>query len=232
MMSVSPQPRLADLHPPLRDVVAAALRQMVLSGQIAPGSRLVEDRLAELLGVSRNPIREAIRVLAAEGFVEVTPRRGACVASLNGSDAEDLFDVRMALEPVGARLAARHRNPASVAELRRLLNEARAATEANELDALADLNTLFHTRVVELGGNRYLAGLAGPMIKRGQWLFRHSASARAPHSWLEHQGMLEAIAAGDEEAAEAEARSHVAAARRSFRALADRSANDSESVKI
>lgn len=90
----------------MREVVAAELRRLILSGEVAPGSRLVEDRLAERLGVSRNPVREAIRVLSSEGFIEVIPRRGACVALLSGPAAEDLFDVRMALEPVAARLAA------------------------------------------------------------------------------------------------------------------------------
>jgi DNA-binding GntR family transcriptional regulator len=74
---------------------------------------------------------------------------------------------------------------------------------------------------VALGGNEYLSGMAQPMIKRAQWLFRQSAATRAPHSWLEHQDLLEAVASGDEGRAEAEARRHVAAARRSFRALAE-----------
>lgn len=213
--------RLADLHPPLRDVVAGELRRLILSGELAPGSRLVEDRLAEQLGVSRNPIREAIRVLAPEGFIEVMPRRGACVARLSVLDAENLFDVRMALEPVGARLAARRASPEGCERLRQILGQAREATEAGQLDLLADLNSDFHGTVVQVGGNDYLTGLAEPMIKRAQWLFRHNAATRAPHSWLEHQELLEAIASGDEEAAEAEARRHVLAARRAFRALAD-----------
>ena len=213
--------RLGDLHPPLRDVVAADLRRLILTGLIEPGSRLIEDRLAERLGVSRNPVREAIRVLATEGFVEQSPRRGACVARLGISDAEDIFEVRMALEPVGTRLAARHSSPEGVADLGAVLDQAKAAADAGDLDVLADLNTAFHHRVVALGGNDYLTAIAGPMIKRAQWVFRRSAPARAPHSWLEHLGVLKAIAAGDEEAAETEARNHIEAARRSFRARND-----------
>ncbi len=220
-MGVPAEPhRLGDAYPSLGAAVAAELRRLILSGAVAPGSRLVEDRLAERLGVSRNPVREAMRGLAAEGFIVVTPRRGAFVARLTAQDAEEIFDVRMALEPVGARLAARRCDPRGLMSLRNVLAQAKAATEAGELDFLADLNSAFHTRVVELGGNAYLTGLAAPMIKRAQWLFRHTAAARSAHSWLEHQGLLEAIASGDEEAAEAEARSHVAAARRSMRALA------------
>lgn len=211
--------RLADLHPPLRDLAATELRRLILSGELSPGSRLVEDRLAERLGVSRNPIREALRVLATEGFVEVLPRRGACVAQLSPADAEDLFEVRMALEPVGARLAARRSTTEGVGELRLILGRSQAATEAGELDLLADLNTAFHCAVVALGGNGYLSSITEPMVRRAQWVFRHGAATRAPHSWSEHRDLLEAVASGDEGAAEAEARRHVAAARRSFREM-------------
>ncbi|GAC1537261.1 MAG: GntR family transcriptional regulator [Acidimicrobiales bacterium] len=216
----TPGVRLADLHPPLREVVAAELRRLILSGEIAPGSRLIEDRLAERLGVSRNPVREAIGVLASEGFVESIPRRGACVARLSVSAGEDLFDVRMALEPVGARLAARRGDPTGLEALEHVLEQARAATDAGALDVLADLNSAFHAGVIKLGANDYLSAIAEPMIKRAQWLFRPGAATRAPHSWVEHRELLEAIRSGDEEGAEAEARRHVAAARRSFRALA------------
>ncbi len=99
---------LGEAHLPLRSVVQDELRRMILSGELPPGSRLVEDRLAERLGVSRNPVREAIRVLSAEGFVEVLPRRGAVVASMGQAEVAELFDARMALETLAARLAAPH----------------------------------------------------------------------------------------------------------------------------
>ncbi len=212
-------------HLPLRDVVAAELRRLILCGELHPGDRLVEDRLAERLGVSRNPVREALAVLAAEGFVEVQAHKGACVARLCAVDAEDLYEVRLALEPVGARLAAGGVTGDGVAALRALLAQSWTATENGELDRLSDLNTAFHCTVMELSGNGYLSGLAEPMIKRAQWLFRHSAAARAPHSWTEHQELLEAIAAGDEAAAQAAAYRHVLSARSSFRDLTARPAD-------
>jgi DNA-binding GntR family transcriptional regulator len=92
-------------HRPLRDVVATEMRRLILDGTLQPGERLIEDRLAEQLGVSRNPVREAIRVLEAEGFLDVTARRGSFVATLSAKQAADLFEIRLALEP----LAAPHR---------------------------------------------------------------------------------------------------------------------------
>lgn len=216
-MTSSPgRPLLGSTHLPLRDVVATEMRRQILDGDLAPGDRLIEDRLAEQLGVSRNPVREALRVLSAEGFVEVSARRGAFVASLSADEAVNLFDVRLALEPLGARLAAQYVTAASVATLSAILDAARIATDDGNLDALSNLNTDFHAQVFAIGRNAYLASLATPMVKRSQWMFRHSALRRAPHSWTEHRGLIEAIRAGDEELAESEARAHVLAARTSF----------------
>jgi DNA-binding GntR family transcriptional regulator len=215
---------LGGAHLPLRDLVTRELRRRILVGDLAPGERLVEERLAELLGVSRNPVREAMRVLAAEGFVEVTPRRGAAVARLSAGEAEELFDVRMALEGLAARLAARKRSPGAIERLRSLLERARAAVDTGDLSGVADLNTEFHAAVVDAAGNAYLNLVVEPMLRRAQWVFLQTADARAPHSWTEHVGLLDAIVAGDEAAAEEHAMAHVAAARESYLAAVTRTA--------
>lgn len=207
-------------HQPLRSLVCEELRRLVITGELAPGTRLVEDRLAARLGVSRNPVREALQTLASEGFVELLPRRGAVVAQVTAEQAEELFDVRMALESLAARLAARNASPAQVAHLQAVLETARVATEAGELDVLAGCNTEFHRSVVSASGNDYLSLLVAPMARRVQWVFRASAASRAPHSWTEHEALLQAIADGDEEYAGVLARAHVAAARASYRRLA------------
>ena len=209
-------------QPPLRRLVSDELRRLVITGELPPGTRIVEDRLAARLGVSRNPVREALQALAAEGFVDILPRRGAVVAQGTQEEAEDLFDVRAALEPLAARLAARRSDGAGHERLRDVLQRARRATDEGELDQLAACNTAFHSLVVELSGNDYLALLVAPMALRVQWVFRTSAASRAPHSWTEHEELLRAIAAGDEDYAEAVARSHVAAARASYREVRPR----------
>lgn len=207
-------------HQPLRSLVCDELRRQVITGELPPGTRLVEDRLAAALGVSRNPVREALQTLAGEGFVSILPRRGAVVADITPAQAEELFDVRMALESLAARLAARNADAAAVARLRAVLERARVATDTGQLDLLAACNTEFHQLVVAAGGNDYLSLLVAPMARRVQWVFRASAASRAPHSWTEHEGLLNAIAAGDEEYAAALASAHVAAARASYRRLA------------
>ncbi|MFI6601143.1 GntR family transcriptional regulator [Nonomuraea sp. NPDC050536] len=203
-------------HRTLRDEVTAELRRRIMSGELKQGERLVEDRLAAQLGVSRNPVRESIRILSAEGFVEVIPRIGAAVARLSSAEAEELFDVRMAIEGLAARLAARKATPASAARLRRVLEDAKQAVESGSLDAVADLNTAFHRAVGEVAGNSYLNLMMTPMLQRAQWVFSQTAAIRGPHSWTEHVSLCEAIAAGDEDEAQARAIAHVAAARRSY----------------
>lgn len=208
---------LGESHPQLMEVVLGELRQLILDFELPPGAHLVEAQLADRLGVSRNPVREAIRTLAAESFVEISPRRGAFVATLTPADAKHIFEVRLALEPLGARLAAANGSQIEVRQLQESIERARDAMTAGHLDTLADLNTKFHILVMEMSGNPYLTRIAIPTIKRAQWIYRQNAETRAPHSWSEHLGLIEAIAVGDEEAAEAEARNHVTAARLSFR---------------
>lgn len=210
----SPTRNLGNTHLPMRDAVAAELRNLILSGRAGIGMHLIEEHLAEEFGVSRNTVREAIRILASEGFVETVPRKGAFVSRHSLEEASDIFDLRLALEPLGARLAARRSAGDDITALRNLIDRAKLATSARSLDLLADLNTEFHTRVVEVAGNEYLTNATVPMIKRGQWLVRQSVDSRAPHSWTEHRDLLDAIEAHDEQLAESLAHGHVIAARR------------------
>jgi DNA-binding GntR family transcriptional regulator len=205
-------------HPPLRDVVAGELRRLILDGTLKPGERLIEDRLAEQLGVSRNPIREAIRVLDAEGFLDVTVRRGSFIATLSAKQAADLFEVRLALEPLGARLAAQSASPEHIERMKALLTEAQTTPDQHELDHLSNLHTELHSLIFEMTGNAYLIAIAIPMVKRGQWLLRQSAPLRTPDAWSEHHGLIRAIELGDPDLAEAEARHHVLSVRSELRA--------------
>jgi DNA-binding GntR family transcriptional regulator len=211
---------LGSTHLPLRDVVATELRRQILDGTLQQGERLIEDRLAEKLGVSRNPIREALRVLEAEGFLNVSARRGCFVATLSATQAADLFEVRLAVEPLGARLAARDvtnpRNASSVriARMREILSEVRTGPRGTDLDVLAGLHTELHSLIFDMTGNNYLIAIAIPMVKRGQWLLRQSAPLRTPSAWSQHHELISAIEAGDPDLAETVARHHVLTVRR------------------
>jgi DNA-binding GntR family transcriptional regulator len=201
-------------HQPLRNVVADEIRQLILDGSLRPGERLTEDRLAEQLGVSRNPVREAIRVLETEGLLEVFAHRGASVASLSAQHAENLFDVRLALEPLGARLAARSPSAEGIARMKQILLEVEEHPADHSRDALSDLHTELHSIVFEMTENPYLTAIALPMIKRGQWLLRQYSRLENPSAWAEHHALIAAIEEGDEDFAEVVARHHVLSIRR------------------
>jgi DNA-binding GntR family transcriptional regulator len=200
-------------HLTLRDQVLAELRRRIVEAEYVPGERLREDRLAQDFGVSRNPVREALRVVEAEGFVHVEPRRGAVVATPDERTMCDLFAVRAMLEPLAAGLAAERASAADLAGLRGLLEEARTATDVGDYARVAALNTALHARVAELSGNRWVVQFSATMYRHVQWVFRLGAPVRAVHSWHEHVRLVEALTDRDPEAARQAAADHVAAAR-------------------
>ncbi|NUR94355.1 MAG: GntR family transcriptional regulator [Kribbellaceae bacterium] len=199
-------------HVALREQVLAELRRRIVDGEYREGERLTEIRLADDFGVSRNPVREALRVVEAEGFVQILPRRGAVVATLDEAAVRDLFAVRRQLETLAAGQAAERATPAGIASLRALIAEAATATKAKDFDRVAELNSDFHRAVIEISGNRWLLSMSAAMYHHVHWVFRAGAAQRAPHSSEEHVRLADAIEAGDQEAATEAARLHVEAA--------------------
>lgn len=205
---------IGDHHVVLRDAVLDALRRAIVTGRYAVGERLTEDRLAADFGVSRNPVREALRVVSAEGFVTVTPRRGAVVAEQDDTAVADLLAVRGRLEPLAARLAAERADPGDVAALTDLVDRSRTAADRGDLAGLSELNSELHRQVLAISGNQWLQAMASTMYHHVEWVFLRSAAWRATHSWTEHRRLVAAIRAGDPDEAEAAAAEHVAAAGR------------------
>lgn len=204
--------KLGAQHLPLRDQVLTALRTAIIDGDYLPGERLTEDRLAEDFGVSRNPVREALRVAEAEGFVVILPRRGAVVASPSSGTIADMFAVRERLESLAARLAAERATAGDVAALRALLDRGREATQRQDLARVAELNSALHLRILQISGNPWLSSIAKSLYLHVQWVFRLGAAERAPHSWAEHIQLVDAIESGDGDRAERTALDHLDAA--------------------
>jgi DNA-binding GntR family transcriptional regulator len=199
-------------HQALRDQVLEEIRRRIVDGEYPPGTRLTEERLAADFGVSRNPVREALRVTETEGFVTLTPRRGAVVATPDAETIGDLFAIRGSLEATAARLAAERATPADVGRLRALLEAARTATDEGDLSRVAQLNNALHRTCIDITGNRWLTTVSTALYLHVHWVFRIGAAQRAPHSWVEHIRIVDAIEAQDPDAAEAAARDHVRAA--------------------
>lgn len=212
-------------HRPLRDIVCDELRTQIIDGTYPPGTHLVEDRLAQELGVSRNPVREALRVLQAEGFIDMIPRRGAVVATLTAEQVRDIFDVRMALEQLAAQLAAQRAVREDVGELRRILSAAQQALAEDDAIGLTERNAEFHEQVLVVSGNGYLRDVMLQLRGQMKWIFSRTAgSARGQHSLDEHTALADAIERGDEDAAAALALQHVQAAADSYWQARDLSA--------
>jgi DNA-binding GntR family transcriptional regulator len=224
-----PAPEATDLatatlgrrHASLSKLAVDELRRSILTGRRKPGDRLVEDRLSEEMGVSRVPIREALRALAAEGLVEVQPRRGASVAGYSSEVARDLVEVRATLEGLNAKLAARHHAPEIVAELREVLARGNQAALAANVDDLVRLNGEFHDKLAIAGGNSILWDIMRTLRERTSLVFAANTARRAEQDWGEHSGILAAVIDGDEELASMLASRHVRRAADAAFALAD-----------
>lgn len=129
---------------PLRDVVFNTLREAILNGEIEPGERLMEIKLAETLGVSRTPIREAIRMLQIEGLVNMTPRKGTVVADISKEDLKNVLEVRRVLEELAVTLACQNMTDNDVEELKQNLNEFENAIEKEIPSDIAKIDVAFH----------------------------------------------------------------------------------------
>jgi len=196
----------------------AALREMILHGELAPGLRLGEVEVAARLGVSRTPVREALTRLAAEGLVEISPNRGARVASWSVAELEGVFDLRSAIEPRLTALAVPRAGADDVATLDGLAREMQrvgAPGPAQDLDAIVPLNREFHGRLVALADHPALAtALAGaihaPIVLRN---FHAYDDASLGRSLAHHREIVAAVRAGDPVWARAVMTAHIHNAR-------------------
>jgi DNA-binding GntR family transcriptional regulator len=202
---------LGSTHRTLRQEVVEELRGMITRGDLKPGDRLVEDRLAEQLGVSRNPVREAIRALENTGLVEVRPRKGAYVSSFDVGDVRKLLELRAVLEAYAAELAAAaaHADPDGVARLTALLEGGRAASASDDLVRAAECHRDFHLAVERMADNPYLAHAVAPLRHQTELVFSVISAQREQMSWDEHEQVRDAIAAGDVTAARDATHAHM-----------------------
>lgn len=189
------------------------MREDIISGALSPGQRLVERELAGQYDVSRVPLREAMLQLEAEGFIRLTPRRGAMVETFSSQGIVDLFDVRESVEALAARLAAERADAEGLARLQGRLETARSATEAGDEDAITHANAAFHQEIVTLAGNHLLESIMEPLAARMRWLFSFMSEAAPETICREHETLFDVIASGDGVRAAAFAREHIAATR-------------------
>lgn len=194
-------------HMPLRDQIREEIRQRIIDGRLSPGTRIVERELAAELGVSRVPVREALRMLETEGFLEVVQRRGVVVKKMTRQDVEELFDVRVALEVLATRRATERARPEDLERLRGILDRVDEAIASGDAELVGRGNEAFHDAIIELAGNGLLASMLEPLQGRLHWLFRQNQNAEQLQA--EHRALFDAVASGDPERSGAQALAHV-----------------------
>ncbi|WP_237715230.1 GntR family transcriptional regulator [Arthrobacter sp. TB 23] len=207
MPLLPPEPESVDPAPKQR--VQDEIRHDIIFGSLRPGTRVTEAALAAKYGVSRIPVREALRALEAEGFVDSRPYAGSTVSEIPVDDADDLFAVREALEAATARRAARRAlaqfsaGEPSVGwwKTRRLLADLlddgdQAVAEGN-LKVLPELNIRFHLGIADLSGSASLTALLRQISGKIEWLYATDVDHRGKQSWGEHRLIMAAIDAGN-----------------------------------
>ncbi|WP_280220573.1 GntR family transcriptional regulator [Nocardia neocaledoniensis] len=197
--------------------VCRAIRDDIIRGDFVSGQRLTEDTLAERYGVSRVPVREALRTLEAEGFASSRPYAGTFVAELTEAEAADLLEIRALLEPLCASRAATRRSPEQLGRLKELTSLGQEAVRDGRLDELARLNSRFHEVLAEASGSALLTQLITQLSWKIAWVYAVELPRRAEDSWDEHEQICAALAAGDAERARAVVAEHIAHAESAYR---------------
>jgi len=200
-----------DSYQPLRDVIFETLRKAIVSGEIKPGERLMEVALAEQMGVSRTPVREAIRRLEAEGLVTMTPRRGTHVSEVSIKDMIDVLEVRAALDKLAAGLAAKRIKPSQMKALENIHKQFIAYVEKNNIEGAIRKDIELHDVIYSATGNSRLVSVVSSLreqIYRFRVLYM-TDNIIAENVQHEHEEMLAALRANDEKLAAELAEKHI-----------------------
>jgi phosphonate utilization transcriptional regulator len=203
-MNASLHPTIALLQSSsLTTVVQQEIERAILAGEYEPGSKLIEATLAEKMGVSRGPVREAFRMLEEAGLVRNEKNRGVFVRSIPLEEALEIYDLRAAMDEMVGRQLAQKVTPAQLKELRELVDAMEKAVKADDTRNYHLLNLRFHDRLVEMAGNSKVTAIYRKLIKELS-LFRRINLAEGtllPISASEHRQIVKAIGAGDAQAA-------------------------------
>jgi DNA-binding GntR family transcriptional regulator len=191
--------------------VAERLRQRIFAHELTPGDWIDEQKLAEQYGISRTPLREALKVLAAEGLVDLKPRRGCYVTEISRQDIDDIFPLMAMLEGRCAFIAVQLAKPADIRDLKAIHEKLELAAKDSRIDAFFEANQEFHRRIQELTNNRWLLSVIQDLRKVLKLSRLHSLSleGRLQQSLEEHRVIMAAFEAGDAEKAEKSMHDHL-----------------------
>ncbi|MCP3954934.1 MAG: GntR family transcriptional regulator [Desulfobacterales bacterium] len=191
--------------------VLETLRQAIIGGNMAAGSRMVENRIAESLGISRTPVREALHKLEREGLIKKQPRGGFIVLGLDSTDIEETFGIRSILESYAARLAAENHRPEELASLEKKIEAYQKSLEKGETEALLRINTEFHDMLYALSRSprliRMINDLRDQIYRFRAMILKKETMAKASNE--DHRQMINLMRLGDGESVEKLVRAHI-----------------------
>lgn len=195
--------------------VAERLRQRIFAHELTPGTWIDEQKLAEQYGISRTPLREALKVLASEGLVELKPRRGCYVTEISYQDIDDIFPLMAMLEGRCAIDAVRRATKADIAALKAIHEKLEKTAKEGRIDAFFEANQEFHRRIQELANNRWMLSVIQDLRKVLKMSRMHSLSleGRLQQSLDEHRSIMAAFEAGDAVRAEKAMHDHLLSGR-------------------
>ena len=210
-MSGHLSPIKLDSYKPLRELVCEKIRQAITSGIFTSGERLMEIQLAEEMGVSRTPVREAIRKLELEGFVVMIPRRGTYVADISIKDITEVYEIRTALDVLAAGLAAERINDDELETMQRLLVEIGQYIEEDNIDKIVEIDSAFHDVLYQASRNERLVNIISNLREQITSLRGRSMHypGRLGNTLEEHRAIVESLAQRDVEKAQQAARDHM-----------------------
>lgn len=196
---------------PLRDVVFRTLRQAILTGEMKPGERLLEIHLANKLGVSRTPIREAIRMLELEGLVIMVPRRGAQVAQITEKSMSDVLEVRCALDELAVELACERITDEEKTELAAACEAFEKATQTKQVHVIAKADVEFHDIIFKAAGNPRLTQMVNNLAEQMYRYRFEYIKDESQHPMLvkEHRRICESISSGNVQASKEAIKEHI-----------------------
>jgi len=212
---------------PLRELVFESLREAIISGKLPSGERVMEIQMAEEMGVSRTPVREAIRKLELEGLVVMIPRKGAYVAGISLKDIADVFEIRGALEGLAAELAAERITEEELEDLERYLVKISEESESGDLDKVVETDTDFHSLIYRASRNQRLFQIINNLREQIQRFRTTSLSypGRMKVAVEEHRKIVEAISGRDGELARKLAQEHIENAENSIMSMVQHDQN-------
>ncbi len=200
-----------DTYKPLREIVFTTMREAIINGDFKPGQRLMEVQLAEQMGVSRTPVREAIRKLELEGLVVMVPRKGAYVAGLSSEDVKEVLEIRAVLEGLAASLAAKNASAADIEQLQEIVEKFKVAAEEKDVVKLINFDSDFHDVMYRASKNKKLIQLISALREQVQrFRVAYFTKIRSTQTLIEeHKDLVSSIVNNEPDRARAIAEKHI-----------------------